>query len=127
LPNATFTKTATISDLKVKDKEINCQGFGLVTESGSENVYMIALTTFYTPATYEDWGYLFKIDTSSWTMDSITNKHFINSGGIVGIDGTHFRWGAGIRVTPDGKLVLLATSRNIVAGGLNLNYWMPKG
>lgn len=51
--------------------------------------------------------------------------HLTNKGGVVGTAGTHFRWGAGIRITKGGKLVILATSRNVIAGTrLNTNYWV---
>jgi len=72
-------------------------------------------------------GYLIKLTISNNTInhENLKSKHLVSKGGVSGVAGTHFRWGAGIRVTPDGKIVLLATSRNIIAGGsLDTNYWV---
>ncbi len=108
-----------------KDKKIDCQGFGLVTDTSGE-VFMIALSSHGKGLSYADWGYLIglSVTKTSITPTEINRRQFINNGGIDGVDGPHFRWGAGIRVTPSGKLVLLTTSRNIIIGGnLDTTYW----
>ena len=96
-------------------KPVNCQGFGLVTDK-NEEVHMLALMTH----SCEDKVYMLKINIDfgkkSISYETETSAHLINKGGIVGDYGSHFRWGAGIRVTPQKKLVILATSRNIIAG-----------
>lgn len=98
------------------DKEpVNCQGFGLVTDK-NEEAHMLALMTH----SCEDKVYMLKINidiaNKSISYNTETSTHLINKGGIVGDYGSHFRWGAGIRVTPTKQLVILATSRNIIAG-----------
>lgn len=57
-------------------------------------------------------AYLIKITVSNGDMkyDKVEAKHFISVGGLSGVNGTHFRWGAGIKIKPSGRLVLLATS-----------------
>lgn len=106
-------------------KDINCQGFGLVTDD-KENVYMIALMYHYP----KDWAYLLKLNVSvegkSIGYECCKKSHLKSVGGVAGSAGTHFRWGAGIRVTPNKNLVILATSRNIISAGyhtLDTNFW----
>lgn len=106
----------TEDDNKFFDKKsVNCQGFGLVTDK-NEEVHMLALMTH----SCEDKVYMLKInidfENKSVSYKTETSAHLINKGGIVGDYGSHFRWGAGIRVTPAKQLVILATSRNIIAG-----------
>ena len=94
---------------------VNCQGIGLVTDK-NEEVHMLALMTHGS----EDKVYMLKInidfENKSVSYKTETSAHLINKGGIAGSAGSHFRWGAGIRVTPAKQLVILATSRNIIAG-----------
>lgn len=106
------------------DKEMNCQAIGLVTDEDG-TLYMIAMKSYPDKAPCSDWAYLIKITVSNGEMkyDKVEEKHFISKGGLAGVDGTHFRWGAGIRIQPSGRLVLLATSRNILSNKLNTNYW----
>jgi hypothetical protein len=103
-----------------QDGKINCQGFGLVTET-SGLVYMIALETHDKVVEYEDWAYLIQMTTPDGqiglaNVNEIKSKHLYSnkSGGMKGNDGTHFRWGSGIHILPEGKLVILATRRNIL-------------
>lgn len=121
-----FKGIGSISLDNIHGKKIDCQGFGLVTDKNGQ-VYMIALMSHGKGLTYEDRGYLIKVNATKTSVnyeDSGQNKHFISKGGISGVDGSHFRWGAGIRITPDGRLVMLATSRNIIAGThLDTSYW----
>lgn len=104
-------------------KSVNCQGIGLVTDK-NEEVHMLALMTH----DCEDKVYMLKININlaDKTVGYKTehSAHLINKGGVVGLFGTHFRWGAGIRVSPRKKLAILATSRNIIAGTkLDTTYW----
>ena len=111
---------------KDEKKDLECQGIGLVTDGGNGNVYLIALYS-QGKSTYSDYAFLFKITatTSSIENEEIDYRHFTSKGGLLGTGGTHFRWGAGIRITPSGRLVLLATSRNIIAGTfLDTNHWI---
>jgi len=121
-----FKKVGSFSLDNISGKKLDCQGFGLVTDTQNQ-VHMIALMPHASGATYADWGYLIKINptTSGVNYEYLgQNRHFTNKGGVSGTYGSHFRWGAGIRVTPDGRLVILATSRNIIAGTyLNTTSW----
>lgn len=97
------------------EETISCQGFGLVTDA-NEQVHMLALMT----NNCVDKVYMLKINidfsTKSVCYETEVSVHLVNAGGIVGDYGSHFRWGAGIRITPKNELVVLATSRNIIAG-----------
>lgn len=109
-----------------ESKDMNCQGIGLVTDSTDEATYMIGMMSHESGLTYSDWAYLIKITICDDKIgyEKISEKHLENEGGIHGVDGSHFRWGAGIRVKPNGNLVLLATSRNIIAGTkLDTTFW----
>ncbi|MCL2475943.1 hypothetical protein [Candidatus Bathycorpusculum sp.] len=111
-------------------EKLDCQGIGLVADVDG-SVYMIALHSRGSGTTYADWGYLTKLYIDSTgnikaETNNIKSRHFQNEGGISGVDGTHFRWGAGVRVAPDGNICLLATSRNIISAGnhkLDTTYW----
>jgi hypothetical protein len=110
-----------------KEEHIGCQGFGLITDT-SNNVFMIALASHGSGLTCADWGYLIKLSIDGQGIQAdkehAISRHFISKGCVGGVAGCHFRWGAGIRVTPDRRIVLLATSRNIIAGNfLNTTYW----
>lgn len=97
------------------EEDINCQGFGLVTDK-EENVHMLALMTHGC----KDRVFMIKLNINiserTFSYDTEVSAHLINKGGIAGDYGSHFRWGAGIRITPLNNLVVLATSRNIIAG-----------
>lgn len=121
----------TFSEIKDNGKRENhkasldCQGMGLITEATSEDVYMLAPVK---EKTNQDWIYLIKLNIggTSVTTEPKTCRHITSHGGISGVDGIHFRWGAGMRVTPGGNLVVLATARNILVKdttSLNTNFW----
>jgi len=118
--------------LVVDGEKIQCQGFGLVTDVYNR-IYMVALVSFtsFWATTYDDCAHLLMIHVTSGVVGYSNIKmkrHFYSKGGISGVDGTHFRWGAGIRIQPrekTGKLVVLGTSRNIIAGTfLDSNHWI---
>jgi hypothetical protein len=125
LPDAKFNPVGSFT-LKDGKKDIDCQGFGLVTGGDDPRVYMIALMTFDLGTGNEDWGYLYEIDTTTWQPKELVSRHFYSKGGLPGLDGVHFRWGAGIQVTENGQLVLLATARNLIHGTLFANCWIAK-
>lgn len=113
----------------VKGGKIDCQGFGLVTEEGTGDVYMVALkSNGKDKFTYEDFAYLIKLKVDKpigFHKDTIARRHLKNNGGVTGVAGSHFRWGAGIRVDLNNRLAVLVTSRNIIGKldekGLALN------
>ena len=116
---------------KTRTKSIDCQGFGLITshsydKKGEEQEVPYMIAPVYQDS--EDWIYLIELDFSGSSFSMIPRicRHLKNDGGLPGEAGTHFRWGAGVCITSDSKLKILATSRNIVSTGvtkLNTNYW----
>ena len=117
-----------LKDKGYQNKEMNCQGIGLVTDSKDGNIYMIGLMSYTSGLTYADWAYVIRItideNKSQITAKKVKERHLKNDGGISGVDGSHFRWGAGITITPEGELVILTTSRNIIAGTkLDTTFW----
>jgi len=119
LENATFSEVGTFPFEK------DFQGFGLITEAQTNDVYMIGLWSPNEGATFADYAYLYKIDTQTWTPgEELHRIHMISSGGGIGMLGVHFRYGAGVTATPDGRLVISATERNTILGGsLATNDW----
>lgn len=136
IANAVFNKVGSFSlkdktfseqkdDGKYKDHKssIDCQGLGLITEADTENIYMLAPVQ---EKTNEDWIYLMKLNLEAENNVSISPKvcrHIKSYGRDV-----HFRWGAGIRITPAGKLAVLASGRNTFSENghtsLDTTYWM---
>lgn len=121
-----------LKDKGYKNKKMNCQGIGLVTDSKDKNIYMIGLMSYTSLATYDDWAYVIRItinenadkNGNKITAKKIKERHLKNDGGISGVAGSHFRWGAGIAITPEGELEILTTSRNIIAGTkLDTTFW----
>jgi len=106
------------------------QGFGLITDD-SNGVYMILTMSYYSAgeATYADWAYLHKLSIDStakgFSVDINTpldTRRFYKTGGLKGVDGPHFRWAGGVYIHSSG-LRLLTTSRNILNGKLDVNYY----
>ena len=122
----TFVK---IGDFFLKDKDgnvniaLDCQGIGLVTDTNNK-VYLVALHSVSYLFSYKDLAFLFEITATEQSLgaEQVDKRHFTSKGDS-GAYGTHFRWGTGIHITPKGKLVLHATSRNIDNKKLNTNYW----
>lgn len=140
IANAHFNKVGTftledVNFIEIQDNgheknhkhDIDCQGMGLITEADSNKVYMLAPVK---EKTSEDWIYLMEINIANESSVSINCRycrHIRSKGGIGGVDGIHFRYGAGIRITSGSKLVVLATARNIISMGytsLDTNYWV---
>lgn len=123
---------------KQKIEDFDTQCVGLLTEE-SNKIYL--LVTRSTNGIQDDFAYLLPICISeieqsdnstvnetnllaSLDEANIIGKEFQNSGGIDGAYGTHFRWGAGVEITPRGQFNIVATSRNIIAGTfLNATIW----
>lgn len=101
------------------------QGFGLITEAETGKVYMIGLWSPSEGATFADYAYLYELNTQNWTIgDALEERHLTSQGGFPGIMGVHFRYGAGVLVTPDQNLMLYASERNTVLGSvLAINDW----
>ena len=104
------------------------QGFGLVTEAETNDVYLIGLWSPSEGATFADYAYLYQLDTERWTLgEELEQIHMVSSGGAPGVMGVHFRYGAGVYVTPEQKLLVSATERNTVLGStLATNDWVSE-
>lgn len=107
--------------------EKDFQGFGLVTETGTNDIYMIGLWAPAEGATFADHAYLYQLDTKTWTIgEELDHKHLTSTGGLPGVMGVHFRYGANVYVDGAGKLTISATERNSVLGSsLATNEWVP--
>ena len=69
--------------------------------------------------TYADWIYLLPLNISDRNVTikgGGHGRHLTNAGGVSGVAGSHFCGGAGIQILSDGRLAVMATSRNIIAG-----------
>jgi hypothetical protein len=129
----TFEKAGefTLKDMgKQSWDDIECQGFGLVTDKKDGAVYLVALQPYSMLVTYEDWAFLIKIKVNfdkngkpiSISREKIDGRHLYAKGDSFQA-GTHFRWGAGIHVKSNGRLVLLATSKKFDGYELDTNHW----
>lgn len=124
LKDITFKEITDKGSYKDRKKSIDCQGFGLVTDN-ENNVCMVATVKQGS----EDWVYLLKLGINSGSVTPTPSycRHIKSQGGVYGDAGIHFRWGAGLRITPKNELAILATARNIISGGytrLDTNYWI---
>lgn len=119
-------ETAAFTEVGSFASEKDFQGFGLVTEAQSNRVYMVGLWSPSEGATFADYAYLYELNTSDWSISpEIAQVHLISSGALPGVMGVHFRYGAGVLVTEEGRLLLSATERNTVLGStLMSNSWL---
>lgn len=101
------------------------QGFGLVTEESTNDIYMVGLWSPTEGATFADYAYLYQLNTDSWTVgEALDQCHLTSVGGIPGMWGVHFRYGASVDVSQQGVMTLSATERNSVLGSsLVTNNW----
>ena len=101
------------------------QGFGLITEETTNHIYMVGLWAPTEGATFADYAYLHRLDTNDWSISPmLKSAHLVSGGSVPGIMGVHFRYGASVRVSDGGKLILYATERNSVLGStLMTNAW----
>lgn len=101
--------------------------FGLITEDGTNDIYMIGLWSPSEGVTFADYAYLYQLNTETWTIgEALQQIHMVSVGGMAGMMGVHFRYGANVYVADDGTLTLSATERNSVLGSsLATNDWIP--
>lgn len=96
----------------VLDKDF--QGFGLVTESGTNRIYMIGLWPTTEGASYADYAYLYELNTDTWSLgEELNSHHLVSTGGGAGVMDVHFRYGAGVSVSGNGELAVSATEHNL--------------
>lgn len=118
IENASFAEVGSFGFQK------DFQGFGLVTEEDTNDVYLIGLWSQTEGASYADYAYLYQINTQNWTIGpELDQIHMISNGGGIGTFGVHFRYGAGVFVTEDQQLILSATERNR-GSSLAVNDWI---
>ena len=124
-PAADGIENAQFTEVGAFPYEKDFQGFGLVTESETNNIYMIGLWSPSEGATFADYAYLYKLNTTTWSIgEELDSIHMVSTGGAPGIFGVHFRYGAGVYVNENGELTLSATERNTVLGSaLATNNW----
>lgn len=121
IENARFSEVGSFES----DKDF--QGFGLITEDGTNDIYMIGLWSPSEGVTFADYAYLYQLNTETWTIgEALQQIHMVSVGGMAGMMGVHFRYGANVYVADDGTLTLSATERNSVLGSsLATNDWIP--
>lgn len=99
----------------------------LLTDKNN-GLYMIGFWTEspeLDPVDYMDY-YTLNIDKKS-ISGVVERRHMITEhGGVVGPDGVHFRFGAGLRIMSDTSLKAFATQRNFVVGSMATNGFVPK-
>jgi len=71
----------------------------------------------------EDYVDLYQIDVQKRIVSQVIARRHMYSkhGGIIGIDGVHFRWGAGLQIVSDTSLNFFATQRNFVGNNFYTN------
>ena len=121
IENARFSEVGSFES----DKDF--QGFGLITEDGTNDIYMIGLWSPSEGVTFADYAYLYQLNTETWTIgEALQQIHMVSVGGMAGMMGVHFSYGANVYVADDGTLTLSATERNSVLGSsLATNDWIP--
>lgn len=121
IENAQFSEVGSFAF----DKDF--QGFGLVTEETTNDIYLVGLWSPTEGATFADYAYLYQLNTETWTIgEELDQIHMVSVGGAAGMMGVHFRYGANVYVADDGTLTLSATERNSVLGSaLVTNDWTP--
>ena len=88
---------------------------------------MIGLRSPSEDAAFADYVYLYKLNAETWTIgEPLESIHMVSKGGLPGMMGVHFRYGAGTYVDQDGLLTISATERNSVLGSsLATDDWSP--
>jgi hypothetical protein len=101
------------------------QSINLVTDI-SNVIYLVAFAVNKS-VTY-DHVVLFKVDLGSKSFEQKQDLHIkTKHGGIVGVDGVHLRWGAGLALRGEsGTMAFLATQRNFVDRECAMNHFEKK-
>ena len=118
-------ESAAFSEVGSFSFEKDFQGFGLITEADTNNIYFVGLWSPSEGATFADYAYLYQLNTQNWSLSSeIDQIHMVSSGGAAGMLGVHFRYGANVFADSNGTLTVSATERNSVLGSaLATNDW----
>lgn len=126
-PAADGIEEAAFTEVGAFPYDKDFQGFGLITEEETNAIYMIGLWSPSEGATFADYAYLYRLDTDTWTIGTALDSiHMVSTGGLPGVMGVHFRYGAGTYVDRSGLMTISATERNSVLGSsLATNDWSP--
>ena len=114
LPNPTFGDI----QFSVQTEHGGYSNISLLTDVG-QGLWLVGYRSSGT-IVYDDYMDLYQItlqDGGTTKISTSMSIHMVtdHGGGVVGVDGVHFRWGAGLQINPDGSLTMLATQRNFVA------------
>lgn len=112
------------------DTRVRQEGYSSVCLLTDKNngLHMIGFRTDDSNTAPEDRMDLYTINIDKHSLShEVASRHMVTEhGGIVGPDGVHFRWGAGLRIASDDKLKAYATQRNFVFGTFCTNGFPPK-
>ena len=104
---------------KLRDEDKDAQSINLVTNDANF-VYLVAFVSH--GINYADHAVLYKVHLGDETFEFIKDLHVTtHHGGVIGVDGVHFRWGAGLTIDDSSSLNFLATQRNFVADRCTIN------
>lgn len=94
----------------------------------SNKIYLVGFWTERPDVAPVDYMDLYSIDLFSGTISDVQlSRHMVTEyGGTVGIDGVHFRFGAGLSILSDTALKALAAQRNFEFGHVVVNTFPPK-
>lgn len=96
-------------------KETGYAEICLVTDTDN-NIFMVGFRTDNLGGSNDDYADLYTVSLDPpGISDAIVQSHKKTQyGGVKGMDGVHFRWGAGLQIRADGQIELFATQRNFV-------------
>jgi hypothetical protein len=89
----------------------------------NQDIWMVGFRTRDLATSKDDYVDLYRIDPQTRQVSSrTTRRHMVTKyGGIEGMDGVHFRWGAGLQIISDDSLTFFATQRNFVGNNFYTN------
>lgn len=77
-------------------------------------VFLIALTSDEHGTTAEDWAELYRVDFERREISLVHSRHMYNTGGLPGLPGIHFRFGAGLQISSPDEIWLYCSERNFI-------------
>lgn len=96
----------------------------LLTETNTNKIYMIGFRSESNNGTYDDFADIFSLVVSANTVTAtlLNSRHmYTEQGTVVGVEGVHFRYGAGITFDENNHLNFVATQRNGAFGLFHTN------
>lgn len=99
----------------------------LVTDT-NQQLYMVGFATHDLGGSNKDYADLYSVEPDLTTVKKLKARHmYTKHGGVVGMAGVHFRWGAGMQVRSDLSLEFFATQRNFVGNKFYSNTFRKPG